>query len=167
MDRSIWCWSSNNAVLLLCLQCTGSIDYIDSYSMYIQHGICNKSRWAVRHEANAWLWRCIISLRTSAREWNTSSCMTFLMIWSCAAFWSALSAEPCAWPFECGSAAAESVSMSWGPLATSDVVSASLEFSQVAMEWKEVRSTVSVDTGTPAPAPPVTAAGVTQQDQAP
>jgi len=54
------------------------------------------------------------------------------------------------WPFKCGEGAAESVSMSWTPSTASDVVPAPLELSQVAMEWKEVRNTMSADTGTPA-----------------
>ena len=54
------------------------------------------------------------------------------------------------WPFKFGEGAAESVSMSWTPSTASDMVPASLELSQVAMEWKEVRNTMSADTGTPA-----------------
>ncbi len=72
------------------------------------------------------------------------------MIWSCAAIWSALSQELSLWPFKCGEGAAESVSISWTPSTASEVVPASLELSQVAMEWKEVRNTMSADTGTPA-----------------
>lgn len=53
-------------------------------------------------------------------------------------------------PFKCGEGVAESVSISCAPSTASDVVPASLELSQVAMEWKEVRNTMSADTGTPA-----------------